>query len=93
VFSYDAVGSFERQNWLSMGTGSSMATSVLDSILGGRNRKDNPKPLSKEESIALARRVMDSVAERDISTGDNLDLWILTPEGGFQMEKYELRCD
>jgi len=93
VFSYDAVGSFERQNWLSMGTGSSMATSVLDCVLGGRNRNEAVAALTKEESVALARRVMDAVAERDISTGDNLDLWVFDTNEGLRKEKHALRLD
>ncbi|EMD44406.1 proteasome beta subunit, putative [Entamoeba histolytica KU27] len=76
TYNYDAVGSFEERKYSCSGSGEELAYPLLDSLL-----KDRTEPLGEQEAINIARDVMTSACERDIHTGDNVEIVILNSNG------------
>ncbi|XP_014510758.2 proteasome subunit beta type-1, partial [Vigna radiata var. radiata] len=86
VFTYDAVGSYERVGYSSQGSGSKLIIPFLDNQLKSPSPlllpvKDAVTPLSEKEAINLVKIAFKSAAERDIYTGDLLDIFILNARG------------
>lgn len=81
VYSYDAIGSFERVQYSSAGSGQYYIMPQLDNLIGLRNRTDQPTDLTKEEAAEILKDVFLSTGERDIYTGDQLEIMVLTAEG------------
>ncbi|BAM83406.1 20S core proteasome subunit beta 6 [Cyanidioschyzon merolae strain 10D] len=97
VFGYDAIGSFEKVKVVCSGSGQTLVQPVLDQQLAGRQKYDVPDDqrmasLSLAEAIELTRDVFNSAAERDILTGDALELYAVTASG-VRCERFELRRD
>mmetsp|Transcript_25613 Transcript_25613/g.44776 ORF Transcript_25613/g.44776 Transcript_25613/m.44776 type:complete len:223 (-) Transcript_25613:27-695(-) len=89
VYGYDAIGSFDRLAYGAQGTGIELLVPVLDSQLRGSNQV-NPQSLETLEGgevvyrgdpLELVKNIVTSCAERDIYTGDSLELIDLTPSG------------
>ena len=83
VFGYDAIGSYGSDKALAQGSGAHMILPFLDAECTGYN---NPKhsekpPLKPEDGVDLIEKAFRSAAERDIYTGDRLEIIILTKEG------------
>lgn len=93
VFSFDPVGSFERETYRAGGSASALIQPFLDSQIGRKNQS-NPSsaPITIEEALKVAKDAFSSAAERDIYTGDNVEVWIITKEG-CQKEMFPLRRD
>lgn len=93
VYSFDPVGSYEREEYRAGGTGSSLLQPLLDSELGKKNKQNVIKtPLTKEETINLVKDAFTGVAERDIYTGDCVEIQVITKDG-VQVEMFRLRRD
>ncbi|KAF8653804.1 hypothetical protein HU200_061925 [Digitaria exilis] len=113
VFTYDAVGSYERTGYSAQGTGSTLMMPVLDNqlkspsplLLPARVSSSslefelfNPlmvvflTPLSESEAVDLVKDVFASATERDIYTGDRLEIVVIN-SSGTQREYIELRKD
>ncbi|XP_053992851.1 uncharacterized protein LOC128883964 [Hylaeus volcanicus] len=90
VFDYDAIGSFQRSSHTSRGSGSSLATSILDNQIQQNNQILKETTLTKLDMIHLAQDVMVSVAERDIYTGDSADV-VIIDASGVHVSTLELR--
>jgi 20S proteasome subunit beta 6 len=91
-FRYDAIGSFERIPYGVQGTGSALATSILDNQVEFKTHPSNFKELSLKETVELVKDVFTSIGERDIYTGDFVDLYIITKDGTTH-EKFDLKLD
>ena len=94
-YEYDAVGSYERRFLASTGSASYLVQPFLDGQVlrfheEGRARTGND--VSVEEAKMLIIEAMNSAAERDIHTGDNIDVWTITADG-IQKERFPLRGD
>merc|ERR1712137_65728 len=73
IFSFDPVGSYEREVFRAGGTASSLLQPLLDNQIGLKNQQNAEKvPMSKETAIGLVKDVFTSAAERDIYTGDGV---------------------
>lgn len=90
-FSYDAVGSFERTIYSSSGTGQGLIQPLLDNQLGWKNQA--PKAaLSLEDTKALVRDAFTSAGERDIYTGDSVEMYVIDSTG-VHVESFPLKKD
>jgi 20S proteasome subunit beta 6 len=92
VYGYDAIGSFERIPYGVTGSGSALITSILDNQVAFKTHMKNYRELSAEECLDLVKDVMTSAGERDIYTGDSVDIVIITKDG-MKEEKFELKKD
>jgi len=93
IFSFDPVGSYEREQYRAGGSASSLLQPLLDNQIGGLNQEGwKDEPLSLEKAIALVKDVFISAAERDIYTGDGILINIVTKDG-VRQESFPLRRD
>ena len=97
VYTYDAVGSFERVGYAAQGAGQKLIIPLLDNIVGGKNRQDRgygeaPPPLSLQEAQQLAVEAFVTAGERDIYTGDAVEVWSITREG-VSLQRVALKKD
>jgi len=92
VFGYDAVGSFQRLPYGVSGSGSALITSILDNQVGFLTQPSNKRQLSIEETVDLVKDVMTCAGERDMYTGDHVDIWVIT-KAGTKRERFELKRD
>jgi 20S proteasome subunit beta 6 len=83
VYTYDAVGSCEERPYSSSGSGQHLVIPVLDAALKVRS-----EPIDFEAAKALALRALRAATERDIATGDSLELVVL--RAGLEPEKVVL---
>ena len=119
VYGYDAIGSFERIPYCVQGSGSALATSILDNQvqtwdMAGivyvcfhwhicirecvcpqiefKTHPQNFRKLSVEETVLLVKDVFTSIGERDIYTGDSVDIYVITKDG-ITHESFALKKD
>ncbi|XP_074570153.1 proteasome subunit beta type-1 [Curcuma longa] len=97
VFTYDAVGSYERVGYSAQGTGAGLIIPVLDNQLKSPSplllpAKDAVTPLSEVEAVDLVKDVFASATERDIYTGDKVEIVVINASG-IRQELMELRKD
>eukprot|EP00040_Diaphanoeca_grandis_P038542 m.256728 g.256728 ORF g.256728 m.256728 type:complete len:215 (+) comp34630_c0_seq1:190-834(+) len=93
IFSFDPVGSYEREVFRAGGTASSLLQPLLDNQIGFKNRENEEQvPLTKEQAIGLVKDVFTSAAERDIYTGDAVFIQIITKDGT-ETQSFPLRRD
>ncbi|CAH2063312.1 unnamed protein product [Thlaspi arvense] len=97
VFTYDAVGSYEKVGYSAQGSGSTLIMPFLDNQLKSPSplllpAQDSITPLSEHEAVDLVKTVFASATERDIYTGDKLEIMILKADG-IKTEVMELRKD
>ena len=98
IYSYDPVGSYEREVYRAVGSAASLLQPLLDSQLGLKNQgsfelnKSYSVKASKDKVIALVKDAFIAASERDIYTGDGLILQIITKDG-VKVEHFPLRRD
>lgn len=92
VYGYDAVGSFKRDDYGAMGTGQKFVMPILDNLVGHKNRNDPQARLTKEEAVSIVKEVFIVAAERDIHTGDCVEISVITKDG-IQKESFDLKKD
>ncbi|CAD5196484.1 proteasome subunit beta type-1 [Musa acuminata AAA Group] len=97
VFTYDAVGSYERVGYSAQGTGAGLIIPVLDNQLKSPSplllpAKDAVTPLLESEAVDLVKDVFASATERDIYTGDKVEIVVINASG-IRQELMELRKD
>ena len=104
VYSFDPVGSYERESCRCGGSAASLIQPFLDNQIKGKNLAgyehkvdaDGRPPvwvdIPLEEAVKICRDAFTSAAERDIHTGDYVELFIVTADG-VRVDKYDLRKD
>ncbi|KAH9602795.1 hypothetical protein KSS87_023252 [Heliosperma pusillum] len=97
VFTYDAVGSYEKVGYSSQGSGSKLIMPFLDNQLKSPSPlllpvQDAVTPLSEPEAIDLVKTAFAAATERDIYTGDKLEILVLNRDG-LRREYMKLRED
>ncbi|XP_045205269.1 proteasome subunit beta type-1-like [Mercenaria mercenaria] len=93
VYSFDPVGSYEREPFRAGGSASSMLQPLMDNQVGFKNLpKEARVQLTKEQVVKTVKDGFISAAERDIYTGDEVVVNIITKDG-VQVERFPLRRD
>ncbi|EDO34642.1 predicted protein [Nematostella vectensis] len=93
VFSFDPVGSYEREVYRAGGSASALLQPLLDNQIGFKNQEGVPHtPLTRDKAVALVKDVFTSAAERDIYTGDAVIINVVSSEGVSE-EAFPLRRD
>eukprot|EP00300_Choanocystis_sp_HF-7_P037423 c53560_g1_i1.p2 GENE.c53560_g1_i1~~c53560_g1_i1.p2 ORF type:complete len:284 (-),score=67.93 c53560_g1_i1:85-909(-) len=93
VYSYDAVGSFQRQWCAVQGSGASLIQPLLDGQVDFKNQMRRPEgDLSAEEMVDLIKDAFSSAGERDIYTGDFVDIHVVKADG-VAYERFNLKLD
>ena len=93
VFNYDAIGSDERVDGSVAGTGGVLMRAFMDNQVDFKNQTGVPKrPLAAEEAISLVKDAFASATERDMFTGDSVDI-LLIRSAGISQENMPLRRD
>ncbi|KAJ1666236.1 Proteasome subunit beta type-6 [Coemansia sp. RSA 1813] len=94
VYNYDALGNIESVSHYACGSASALLTPFLDNqIKRAHQRGADPevKP-TREQATKLAIDAFTSATERDIYTGDWLEIFIIDSQG-VHVEKRELKHD
>lgn len=92
VYGYDAIGSYGSEGYGAQGSGNSMGMTVLDNQFVGHNHIVKKLPGSQEEVENTLRDILNSIAERDIYTGDNIEL-VICDKNGVRRKQFPLRRD
>ena len=97
VYTYDAVGSYERVAYAAQGSGQKLIIPLLDNIVGGKNRLDRgagagAPVLTLQEAQQLAVEAFITAGERSIQTGDAVEIFSITKHG-VAMKRVELKKD
>ena len=83
VHGYDAIGSYGSDKALAQGSGAHMIIPYLDAEVVGYNnpRHSQKPPLTVTSATELVFNAFRSAAERDIYTGDKLQILVVTKDG------------
>eukprot|EP00455_Lapot_gusevi_P040191 TRINITY_DN4537_c0_g1_i1.p1 TRINITY_DN4537_c0_g1~~TRINITY_DN4537_c0_g1_i1.p1 ORF type:complete len:230 (+),score=34.41 TRINITY_DN4537_c0_g1_i1:55-744(+) len=92
VYGYDAIGSFECLPFCVTGSGTQLITPILDNQVTFKTHPSNKRDLSLDETLHLIKDAFTSAGERDIYTGDAVDLFIITKDG-IREERFFLKKD
>ena len=92
VTSYDAIGSFERQQYAATGSGQAYIIPLLDNVIGNRNRLEEKPTLEAAEVVEILKDAFLSAGERDIYTGDQVEIMVVTA-AGIQTTQFALKAD
>ncbi|KAJ1722427.1 Proteasome subunit beta type-6 [Coemansia erecta] len=94
LYCYDPVGNMERVVYRSFGSASALVQPFLDSVVGFKNQRgvDPTRLLERDQALKIAVDAFTGATERDIHTGDWLDIFIVD-RNGVTHEKRELKHD
>lgn len=101
IYSFDPVGSYERQQGVAGGAAASLIMPFLDNQVDFKNQMDpesngtkkkQVRYLKLDEVIQLVRDAFTSATERHIEIGDGLQILIVTKDG-VREEYYPLKRD
>jgi 20S proteasome subunit beta 6 len=80
-YGYDAIGSFDSMTYGTQGSGQSMASPLLDNQFVGHNCLVKKLAQDKQSVEDAAKDIINSIAERDIYTGDGIELCTVDSKG------------
>ncbi|SCU81014.1 LAMI_0B04478g1_1 [Lachancea mirantina] len=101
IYSFDPVGSYEREQCSAGGAAAPLIMPFLDNQVNFKNqyqpdsqgtKRRDKKYLNIDEVIKLVRDAFTSATERHIHVGDGLEILIVTKEG-VRTEYYDLKKD
>lgn len=92
VYSYDAIGSFERTPFSAAGSGQSFLIPLMDNVISHKNRCDEGNELESDEVVEIVKDAFVTAGERDIYTGDAVQIMVITKDG-VQEHVYRLKAD
>lgn len=97
VYTYDAIGSYERTGYSCQGSGKDLMQPVLDNQLKAASpllvpARNSVTELPLEQAVDLVKDAFVSAGERDIYTGDTVEILVITRDG-VRREELELKRD
>lgn len=97
VYGYDSIGSYERSGYGCQGSGKDLVQPLLDNQLMAASplvlpARPSTTSLSLEQATDLVKTALAAAAERDIYTGDGVEILKIT-RGGVERELMPLRQD
>ncbi|KAH6564896.1 hypothetical protein BASA50_010444 [Batrachochytrium salamandrivorans] len=82
VFTYDPVGNYERTSWDCSGSAGKLIQPFLDNQIGKHHMTGASKQLPPLDVVKrIVKDAFTSATERDIYTGDFLEIFVVTKEG------------
>lgn len=86
IYSFDPVGSYEREQCRAGGAAASLIMPFLDNQVNFKNQYEDGKPkkveyLELDEVLSLVKDAFTSATERHIQVGDALQIKIITKDG------------
>lgn len=93
VYSYDAVGCFQRQQYSASGSGQAYIIPLLDNLIGNQNRTDEKPALGADEVVEILKDAFVSAGERDIYTGDSVEIWVMKAGKDIERITFALKAD
>ena len=92
VYGYDAIGSFDKLTYGVQGSGSELGAPILDNQFVGHNFLVKTLAQDVTEVEETAKDIINSIAERDIYTGDGVEL-VLVNAAGVHVKREAIRRD
>ena len=92
IYGYDAIGSFDAITYGVQGSGSQLGAPILDNQFKGHNFLTKQLAGDQQDAVDTAKDIINGIAERDIYTGDGIEIWRLTAQGVLK-ENAPLRRD
>ncbi|TPX33707.1 hypothetical protein SmJEL517_g03440 [Synchytrium microbalum] len=93
IFTYDPVGNMERVGWDASGSAGNLIQPFLDNQVGFKHQPTHIQGfLPLEAALKLVKDAFTSATERDIHTGDFLDIYIIKADGVVK-QTYDLKKD
>nr|ACO11916.1 Proteasome subunit beta type-1-A [Lepeophtheirus salmonis] len=93
MYSYDPVGSYQKDTARCYGTGMKIVQPILDSKIYRKNNLKKEEEFKEEEIIAIVKKAFESVSERDVKTGDGVEIVIIRKDGSTDSNIIKLRRD
>merc|ERR1712072_178032 len=99
-YSYDAIGSSEERRYGVQGSGAELAVPLLDNLYNPQHMHKEvadklnmgEKRITLERAIETIKSIFIGISERDIYTGDEVEIIIMT-KTGMKTERMALRKD
>ncbi|XP_002986920.2 proteasome subunit beta type-1 [Selaginella moellendorffii] len=97
VYTYDAVGSYERTGYSTQGSGAELIMPILDNQLKSASPllyppRETATPLTEQEALEIVKDTFASATERQIYTGDGLEIVVINKDG-IHKEYLDLKKD
>ncbi|KAI9264054.1 nucleophile aminohydrolase [Phascolomyces articulosus] len=94
VYCYDAVGSSERESYRANGSAAALIQPFLDNQVGRKNMANSTyTPMELDQVISIVKDAFTSATERDIYTGDCLQIFIIRKGQPVELQHYPLKRD
>ena len=93
AFVYDAIGSCGSESYGCQGSGKELLFPVMDNIFEGYNHVEKNHPKDAETISKILLDAFQSVAERDIYTGDGCEIRVLRLNKEPEVNLYPIRRD
>ena len=92
VYGYDAIGSFDTLTYGVQGSGQEMASPLLDNQFVGHNQLVKKLAEDRQNVEDAAKDIINSIAERDIYTGDQVEV-VYIEKTGISFKREQIRRD
>lgn len=94
VYCYDAIGSFEREKCRASGSASALIQPFLDNQVSKKNMANTHfEDMELDEALKIVKDAFTSATERDIYTGDNLQIFIIRKDQPVEVQVHPLKRD